>query len=112
MKNKLILARPFWFWKTTRYYFFSIEYIGLEFWGGASALNKKELVSSLCSFLAGKNAEELEHWANLIEMREDIDLDEEFEKLINDIVYKLANPKLEGELTKRGCQNYLTDLEK
>lgn len=45
-------------------------------------------------------------------MREDIDLDEEFEKLINDIVYKLANPKLEDELTKRGCQNYLTDLEK
>jgi hypothetical protein len=84
-----------------------------DFEGEPLVLTRKELVSSLRSFLAGKkSAEELEHWANLIEMREDIDFDEEFETLINDTVYKLANPKLEGELTKERCQNYLTDLEK
>ncbi|MBW8184293.1 hypothetical protein [Shewanella nanhaiensis] len=55
-------------------------------------------------YLAGDySAAQLESWANLIECREDLELEE----LIDNIVYQLANPSLEGEITKDSCKEMI-----
>jgi len=88
---------------------------GLEwdFEGEPLVLKKRQLIFAINSFLKGsKSAVELEYWANLIEMREDIEFDREHEMLINDTIHKLANPELEGQLTNERCKQYLIILEK
>jgi hypothetical protein len=48
-------------------------------------------------FLAGElTAEQVEEWANLVELREDIDLDPAHWTAIQDAVFRLANPYLAG----------------
>ena len=42
---------------------------------------------------------ELEDWANFVEVRDDIGYESKNAEIINEIIYKLANPTLEGELT-------------
>lgn len=82
-----------------------------DFDGEPLVLEKKHVTSALYLYISGaKSANQLEHWANLIEMREDIDFDDAYEELINDTIYKLANPELEGELTLERCQQYLNEL--
>lgn len=82
-----------------------------DFDGEPLVLEMKYLVSAINLCLSGsKSAKELEDWANLIEMREDIIFDEKYETLICDTVYRLANPKLEGELTLERCKQYLSEL--
>ncbi|QDH80579.1 hypothetical protein FKX85_16640 [Echinicola soli] len=39
-------------------------------------------------------------WANLIEMREDIRLDPTHEDLLKELIFELANPEINGSLTK------------
>jgi hypothetical protein len=82
-----------------------------DFDGEPLVLEKKHVASALNLYISGaKSANQLERWANLIEMREDIDFGEADEKLINDTIYKLANPELEGELTLERCKQYLNKL--
>ncbi len=49
------------------------------------------------------SAEQLESWANLIECREDLELEE----FTDNIIYQLANPTLEGEITKDSCKEMI-----
>lgn len=55
-------------------------------------------------------ASELEHWANLIEMREDIGFTENEETLISSIIVELANPALFGELSEQSVSIMLDRL--
>lgn len=41
---------------------------------------------------------EVENWANLIECREDLDYEELNYERIEEIIFRLANPELEGDL--------------
>ncbi|WDE11745.1 hypothetical protein [Thalassomonas haliotis] len=54
-------------------------------------------------------AKELEDWANLIECREDLEFEEE---LIEEIIYKLSNPVLEGEVTIESCSKLLAQFNR
>ncbi len=60
------------------------------------------IVKIINRFLSGDlNAKDVEDWANLIECREDLAFNhEQLEK----IIYALANPEIEGELTMAQCQ--------
>lgn len=63
-------------------------------------------------FLAGEiNEKDLENWANLIECRDDLDFDDRQRDVIENIIYCLANPILQGELTISFCENLLGSLE-
>jgi len=53
---------------------------------------------------------DIEKWANAIESREDIGFDKN-NKYLSDIIYKLANPYLEGELTSEFCNNTIKKLK-
>lgn len=71
-------------------------------------IQKQDLLIVLARFLEKKlTSQELEEWANLIEMRETIVASGE----VNEVVFKLANPKLEGELTLERAKAYYELLE-
>lgn len=55
---------------------------------------------------------EVEGWANLIECREDIGFFDGNQKELASIIYCLANPYLEGELTKESSFEIIALLEK
>lgn len=82
-----------------------------DFDGEPLVLSKEKVIAAINSFITGKkNADELERWANLIEMREDIDFEGICEDSINDVIYKLANPILEEPITTVSCKKYLALL--
>lgn len=63
-------------------------------------------------FLAGEySAEELENWANLIECREDLEFEEVKHGAIENVIYCLANPALQGEITPESCKELLATLD-
>ena len=51
---------------------------------------------------------EIEEWANLIECREDIDFEDE---KTQEMIFKLANPYLYGELYEKQVLSYLNELK-
>ena len=51
---------------------------------------------------------ELEEWANLIECREDIGFEDE---KTQEMIFKLANPYLYGELYEKQVLSYLNELK-
>lgn len=51
---------------------------------------------------------ELEGWANLIECREDIGFED---KKTQEMIFKLANPYLYGELDEKQVLSYLNELK-
>lgn len=66
------------------------------------ALTKGDLVKVLGRYASGElSAEQVEAWANLIEGREDIEMDSEGRGPIAQAIQVLANPLLEGPLNER-----------
>ncbi len=62
------------------------------------------VVSVLNRFLSGDfNAKQVEDWANMIECREDLDYNESNQEQMEQVIYELANPELEGRLTIERC---------
>ena len=63
-------------------------------------------------FINGElNKDEIEEWANLIECREDLDFDINCADKLSEIIYKLANPVLEGEFDLKMCHDFLKLIE-
>jgi len=56
-------------------------------------------------FLSGGiSVKELEDWANLLECREDLNFENEY---VEGVIYRLANPVLEGEISEAICRGIL-----
>jgi hypothetical protein len=74
-------------------------------------IRASQMRSILERFLEGElTAKELEDWANLLEGREDLDFETEKHDAIENIIYCLANPTLQGEITARSCKTLLGTL--
>lgn len=74
-------------------------------------VRKSHLVSVLVRFNSGDlSAGDLERWADLIEVREDLFFEKPFEALIGEIVYELANPILTGGLDRARAGQLLAKL--
>ncbi|NGX39880.1 MAG: hypothetical protein KR126chlam1_01217 [Chlamydiae bacterium] len=74
-------------------------------------LEAGHLKSVLLRYISNQLAEkEVETWANTIESREDIEFSPKNEKQIKDVINKLANPFLEGPLTKKHAYEILREL--
>jgi len=54
------------------------------------------------------NFEDLVSWANAIECRDDLDCEVEE---IQEIVFELANPEINGDITKERLQKIITELQ-
>lgn len=82
-----------------------------DYEGQPLIINASEIQQILQRFLAGElNAKELEDWANLIECREDLDFEESKHEAIENIIYCLANPTLQGAITLTSCEDLLNTL--
>jgi len=63
------------------------------------------IVNVLNRFLFGDlTAKEVEDWANMIECREDLEYEKSNVEQLDKIIYELANPEIEGQLTIAQCQ--------
>lgn len=83
-----------------------------DFEGTPIILTRSHIQNAISMFLKGGiDRNELERWANIIEMREDIDFEEANEEIINEVIYCLANPYLEGQLSEESCYRYLRMLD-
>ena len=58
------------------------------------------------------SSQEIEQWANLIECREDLGYESDKSNVLDSIVYHLANPFLEGKITRRLCLDFMKSLDK
>lgn len=64
-------------------------------------LRAEHIKSVLLDYLAGRVDESyVECWAELIELRDDIEFDLQSEQFIKNCIHDLANPTLSGALTK------------
>ena len=88
-----------------------LSQLSWDYDGEPFIVNSIDVKSVLERFLDGRcTAKDLEDWANLIECREDLELEEhKFEELEN-VIDCLANPTLQGEITTASCKNLLASL--
>lgn len=57
------------------------------------------------------SADEVEHWANLVECRDDIAYDKDHGERVKEIISELANPGLSGKLSALKAQARLEKLK-
>lgn len=76
-------------------------------------LTRDHLIHILSDYISGKiAASELERWANIIEVRDDISYDSEFLKQIKEVVFELSNPILFGEINLDSAANLMNKIKK
>ena len=75
-------------------------------------LHSSHVIAALERFLSGElTAYEIEDWANLVECREDIEYAGMNQTLLEEAVFSLANPTLEGQLSSQVCTELLDRLK-
>lgn len=77
---------------------------------GEPYIAQAEQVSSvLHRYVSGElNCDDVEGWANLIECREDLEFEPSKEDELENTIYRLANPELEGEITPDLCKQLIS----
>jgi len=82
-----------------------------DYKGQSLSVSSSQIRSILQRFLVGKfTAKDLENWANLIECREDIEYEGDRYEAIENVIYCLANPSIQGEITLVLCENMINTL--
>jgi len=75
------------------------------------ALTSSHIRGVLSRFLAGNLVTaDVEAWANAIEGRDDIGFDSEYEQFLIDVVFFLANPRLNEQLTEECAKRLMAEL--
>jgi hypothetical protein len=88
-----------------------LQHFGWDYEGVPVLLERKHLVRALQKYLGGElMAADIEKWANGIEGREDIDFEEQYEGVIDETLYELANPLLTMQLEKLRAQALIVEL--
>lgn len=74
-------------------------------------LKKEHLIDVLDRYLNNAlSVTDLENWADAIECREDIAYETDYEAIINDIIFDLANPTLNDPLSPKLIEQYISQL--
>lgn len=80
-------------------------------WDSVSPIVKidtQSMIFVLTKYIKGDiSTDELEEWANLVECRDDI----EIPSLIQKFIFELANPEINGDITKKKVNDYVKVLE-
>jgi hypothetical protein len=75
---------------------------------GMVVLTTEDSIKVLNRFVSGDLSQfDVESWANAIESREDIEYEPGHEKLLNDMIFQLANPYLSAPLTTEIAQRFI-----
>ena len=90
----------------------SLSKIDWDYEGQPLIIMASQIQEVLKRFLAGEySAQELEEWANLIECREDMEFEDKKYDEIANVIYRLANPVLEGEINSDSCKAFIATLD-
>ncbi len=83
-------------------------------WDSSEAIitqKKEHLLQILDRYLDNAlTATDLENWADAIECREDIAYETDYEDIINDIIFYLANPTLNEPISPKSVKQYISQL--
>lgn len=75
-------------------------------------LSRAHIGGVLKRLLAGEwPASDVEQWAELVEGRDDIELEPRHEELIKEVLFDMANPAIQGPLDHRAAKRILARLE-
>jgi hypothetical protein len=75
-------------------------------------LTRGHMVAILERFLQDRlSADDVQHWANLVESREDVGLHEDAETELRELIHELANPVLTQPLTRERVTGWLSRLK-
>jgi hypothetical protein len=79
--------------------------------GVAVRILPRHIAAVLNRYAAGElDALEVEEWANMIEMRDEIEYSPEHEQLLRELIWELANPQLSQKLTNDRAQELMKAL--
>ena len=84
---------------------------GYDFDGTPEILTRVHVLSILDRYLNGSlSSQQVYDWADIVEVRADIEFEPAFDEEINEAVYELANPLLTWPLTKASALSLKTKL--
>lgn len=82
-----------------------------DYEGETVLIEKGVLKNILQRFVNGDlTVSDIYTWADFLELREDIDYQKHEDSLLSNIIYRLANPDLEGKLTVDWAQQAISKL--
>lgn len=106
LRNLIILSRPLEDLTA------DLSQLSWDYEGDPLVVNASQIKEILLRYLNGDiSARELEQWANLIECREDLEFEERHHDAIENTIYCLANPSLQGAISSDACQVLLKTLD-
>jgi hypothetical protein len=72
-------------------------------------INKKDFINVLQRYIDGSlTSLEIENWANAIECRDDMDFEDDE---LQEIIFELANPDINGEITEELLKKIINKLK-
>jgi len=84
---------------------------GWDYEGEPLVVTSPQIIEVLQLYISGRiGADVLEQWANMLECREDIVFEKNVEDKLENIIYCLANPELEGAITSERCKQFVKEL--
>ena len=88
-----------------------IEKYPWDFEGNPLIITRSVFKYILSDYIEGKrSAEEIFNWADFLELREDIDFPKKDRPVLLEMLHVLANPLLEGELTRDKAKNLMSQI--
>lgn len=88
-----------------------LQRLSWDFDGIPEEMSGEHMTIVLRRYIEGVvSGDDLEHWANLIEGREDIDMPNEL-PFLSDFIYELANPELSGKINQETALKMLDLIE-
>ncbi|MCI5060220.1 MAG: hypothetical protein MRY79_04020 [Alphaproteobacteria bacterium] len=81
---------------------------GWDYEGDPVIITKENVRNVLQNYIEGKiTSEDVQKWADFLEVREDVDYFEHDEDVLSQIIHELANPDIEGVLSLDRAKNVL-----
>jgi hypothetical protein len=72
-------------------------------------INKQDFLNVLNTYIVDKiDTEDIIKWANALECRDDLSFEDEE---LQEIIFELANPEINGEITKERLQKIINNLQ-
>jgi hypothetical protein len=76
-------------------------------------LTRSDVVRILRRYVDGlSSADDVEEWANGIELRDDVGVEPDHERLLRDVIFHLANPDVNEPITPEFAQRWIERMER
>lgn len=85
-----------------------LKEIDWDYEGDPFLIQTDHVIAIVRKYLDGElNEVAVERWANMIECREDLDVEK---SELDDVIYKLANPEINDPISRQLCEKIINDI--